>query len=349
LSFTSTVATPSADLSLSGSVAPEPANVGDTLVYQLTLANKGPNRATGATVRLTLAAGLTPGTATPSQGSCTTSGQTTSCALGAIEVGGPSQQVLVDRPAGFWRLGDPAGSTTAADASGNGLTGTVDSGVSLGQPGATSGDTAATFPGTGPAVTVPPNPLLDLANTVSVEAWVRPTAAGQNGGIFEKTVNGWVNSQYMLFLESGVAKFRVRTAAGNQLLWVDGPTLPLNSWSHLVGTFDGSALRIYVNGALFGTNAAVTGPLNSGSGPAFLGRLGQSLYPFQGTIDEVAVFASVLSPDRVRAHYLGGAVTLRLTALASASGTQRTTAQAQATETDPDPSNNSLTLDSTIR
>jgi hypothetical protein len=272
-----------------------------------------------------------------------------SCALGAIEVGGPSTQVLSDRPAGYWHLGDPAGSTSAADASGNGLTGAVDAGVSLGQPGALSADTAATFPGSGPAVVVPQSALLDLLNGVSVEAWVRPTLASQNGGIFEKTVNGWVNSQYMLFLESGVAKFRVRTASGNQLLWVDGPTLPLNTWSHVVGTFDGSALRIYVNGALVGTNAAVTGPLSSGAGPSFIGRLGQSLYPFQGTLDEVAVFPAALSAERVHAHYLGGVVSISVSATSTAGGTYRTTAQAQATESDPDPSNNTLSLDSTIR
>jgi len=56
----------------------------------------------------------------------------------------------------------------------------------------------------------------------------------------------------------------------------------------------------------------------------------------------------VLSPERIRAHYLGGVVTIGLTATATAAGTIRTTAQAQATEIDPDLSNNTLNLDSTI-
>ncbi|TMF75272.1 MAG: LamG domain-containing protein, partial [Chloroflexi bacterium] len=202
------------------------------------------------------------------------------------------------------------------------------------------------FPGTGPAVVVPAAAGLDLQNAVSVEAWVRPTQASQNGGIFEKTVNGWVNSQYMLLLESGVLKFRVRNTA-NALLPVEGPVLPLGTWSHVVGTFDGSTLRLYVNGALVATSAAA-GPLNSASGPSFIGRLGQSLYPFQGSLDEVAVFPVALSAERVRAHYLGGLVSVRVNATATAGGTFRSTAQAQATEFDPDTSNNALSLDSTV-
>jgi uncharacterized repeat protein (TIGR01451 family) len=346
LNLDSTIATARADLALSGTVGPEPAVIGDTLTYQLTLTNNGPARGTGGTLQVTLPTGLTPGAATPSQGSCTTTGQSVSCAVGTLEAGGPAQQVLTDHPAGFWRLGDPAGSTSVADTSGDGLTGAVDPGVTLGQPGAMSGDTAATFPGTGPAVTIAQSPFLDLSSAVSVEAWVRPTAAGQNGGIFEKTINGSVNSQYMLFLEAGIAKFRIRTATG-ALLPVNGPTLPLSTWSHLVGTFDGATLRLYVNGTL-AASAAAQGPLASGSGVAFLGRLGQNLYPFKGSIDEVAVFTGALSADGVRAHYLGGMVTVRVTATASAGGTLRATASASANETDSDPSNNTLTLDSTI-
>jgi uncharacterized repeat protein (TIGR01451 family) len=346
VSLDSTITTPRADLALTGTVSPEPANTGDTLIYQLTLANKGPARATNGSLQVTMPAGLTPGAATTSQGSCATNGQVTSCALGALEVGGPTQQVLTDRPLGFWRLGDAAGSSTAADASGSALVGAVDPGVTLGEPGAQSGDTAATFPGSGPAVVVPASPVLDLVNAVSVEAWVRPTLAGQNGGIYEKTVNGWVNSQYMLMLEAGVAKFRVRTTSG-ALIPVDGPVLALNTWTHLVGTFDGSALRLYVNGSLVGTSS-VAGPLQSGSGPSFIGRLGQNLYPFRGSLDEVAVFSGALSPDRVRAHYLGGVVSVRVTATTTAGGTFRTTASAAATEGDPDPSNNSVNFDSTV-
>jgi uncharacterized repeat protein (TIGR01451 family) len=339
----STISAPRADLALSGTVSPEPAAIGDTLTYQYALTNNGPARASGVTLVVTLAAGLSAGAATVSQGSCSITGQTVSCALGVLEAG-ITAGLLSDRPAGFWRLGDAPTSSVAADSSGNGLSGVYDPGVLRGQPGAISGDTAAAFSGS-VTVTVPNATSLDIRDAVSVEAWVRPSAS-QNGGILEKTVDGWANSQYMLFLEAGVAKFRLRNAAG-LLQTVDGPALVLNSWSHVVGTFDGTTMRIYVNGAL-AASAAQAGPLAGGSGATFIGRLGQSYYPFQGSLDEVAVFPIALSAERVRAHYQGGGASLRLSATATAAGSQRTTAQASATESDPDTTNNTLNLDSTI-
>src|SRR5439155_796930 len=144
--------------------------------------------------------------------SCSTSAQTISCALGALEAGAPAE-LLADHPAGYWRLGEPTGSTSAVDASATQLAGSYEPGVTLAQPGAIPGDSAAGF-GPGGGVALPASGALDLRGAFSVEAWVRPTVAGQNGGIFEKTVGGAVNSQYMLLLEAGVLKWRVRTAAG---------------------------------------------------------------------------------------------------------------------------------------
>src|SRR3989441_7325312 len=200
------------------------------------------------------------------------------------------------------------------------------------------GDTAAGFASGGAGV-VPAVSGLDLQSAVTVEAWVGPSVAAQGGGIFEKTVGGAVNSQYMLFLESGAVKFRVRTAAGG-LVPVDGPALAVGSWSHVGGTVDGTTRRPYVNGAL--SASAGASPLSGGSGPSYIGRLGQSIYPFQGTLDEVAVFPVALSAERVRAHYLGGAA-LRVNANPTAGGTPRATPAAPASDGGPHPSINTTT------
>src|SRR2546428_9914972 len=202
LSFTSTVSAPRADLVLSGSVSPEPANIGDPLTYQLGLQNKGPAPASAVSLTLQLPPEISATSASTSQGSCTlSSAQLVSCALGPLEPGVPLR-LLSDGPAGYWRLGEPAGATTAADASGNAITGSYQQGVSLGQTGAISGDSAAAF-ASGAALVQPNAAGPRHRAAVSVEAWVRPSAASQNGGGFRKTVGGAVNSQYMMLLEAG--------------------------------------------------------------------------------------------------------------------------------------------------
>jgi subtilisin len=340
--FTFTTTPVFADLVLTGSATPEPVIVGDALTYQLTVVNKGPAPASGTTLTLQLPPEATLGATSISQGSCSASGQTLSCALGTLSMGPTPLQLLVDHPAGYWRLGDAVGSSVAQDASGNALAGSYEAGVTLGQSGALSGDSAAAFSGAA-ALVIPAATTLDLRSALSVEAWVRPSVAGQNGGIFEKTVGGAANTQFSLFLEGGVVKLRGKDAGGN-LVTVSGPTAAPNSWTHLVGTFDGTTLRLYVNGALAASLAA--GTLAGGSGSSFIGRLGSGWYPYQGTLDEVAVFPVALSAERVRAHYLGGAG-LRVAVTATQAGTLRATAGASASELDPDTSTNTLTLTST--
>jgi uncharacterized repeat protein (TIGR01451 family) len=82
-----TTVNPSADLSLSKSDAPDPAQVGQLLTYTLTAQNHGPSSATGATVTDTLPTGVSYVSATPSQGSCSQSSGTVTCALGTIANG----------------------------------------------------------------------------------------------------------------------------------------------------------------------------------------------------------------------------------------------------------------------
>jgi hypothetical protein len=173
--------------------------------------------------------------------------------------------------------------------------------------------------------------------------------AGQNAGIFEKTIGGSVNTQYLLLLENGRIEWRGRIANGGHTT-ANGPVLAVGTWSHVVGTYDGSLLRLYVNGALVASVGAPT--LASGSGPAFIGRLGAEganpgLFPFAGLIDEVAVYPSALPAARVLAHYSGAATnvtTARVTidVRPTTSGTATASFQVSSNESDPNPADNTL-------
>src|SRR5262249_49779524 len=72
-----------------------------------------------------------------------------------------------------------------------------------------------------------------------------------------------------------------------------------NSWSHLAETYDGSMLRLYVNGTQVAA-VARTGSIASSGNPLQIG--GDNLYGqnFQGIIDEVRVYNVALTPTQIQ-------------------------------------------------
>ena len=73
--------------------------------------------------------------------------------------------------------------------------------------------------------------------------------------------------------------------------------LPANTWSYLAETYDGSTLRLYVNGTQVASTAH-TGTIATSTNPLQIG--GDSIYGqfFAGLIDEVRVYNVALPPPR---------------------------------------------------
>ncbi len=97
-----------ADLHLTKSVSPAQPRNGEALSYTLTVTNAGPAKATNVTVVDPLPSAVTPGTLTPSQGTCTTAVQVVTCVLGDLASGATATVAIVGT-----RANDNAFSNTA--------------------------------------------------------------------------------------------------------------------------------------------------------------------------------------------------------------------------------------------
>ncbi|MCD6311928.1 MAG: LamG domain-containing protein, partial [Elusimicrobia bacterium] len=85
----------------------------------------------------------------------------------------------------------------------------------------------------------------------------------------------------------------------------DPDEMSLNTWYHLVGTFDGSNVKLYKNGVLMKTTA-YSGAFNDTTVPITIGAVdigNASNEKIIGDIDEVAVYNRVLSIDEIKCHY----------------------------------------------
>ena len=89
---------PTADLGLVVASAPDPATVGATLTYSLTVSNNGPASATATTLTDTLPAGVSFSSATSSQGTCTQTAGLVTCKLGTLANGATATATVVVIP-----------------------------------------------------------------------------------------------------------------------------------------------------------------------------------------------------------------------------------------------------------
>jgi len=157
---------------------------------------------------------------------------------------------------------------------------------------------ALSFDGVNDRVDVPDSSSLDLSNAMTLEAWVRPASnSGWRSVVIKE--RGTTSMVYALYSSSGtnpiVENF---TKAVNGIL---GPSpLPLNAWTHLASTYDGTALRLFVNGSQVASKA-ITGTMPA---TANLLRIGGNVVwgdYFSGLIDEVRVYDRALSVAEIGA------------------------------------------------
>lgn len=209
---------------------------------------------------------------------------------------------------------DEGTGTTVTDASGNGNTGTVSNTTWIvadkseskfngsvdntpSKPGGKYGN-ALVFNGTSSVVTVPNSSSLQLTTGMTLEAWVNPSVI----------TNVWRDVIYKgddnYFLEGTSNTTGSPPAAGgtfgsSNVFTAGMSALPVNTWTHLTETYDGSTLRLYINGIQVSSRSQ-TGNILTSTYPLQIG--GDSLYGqnFQGMIDEVRIYDTALTQAQIQ-------------------------------------------------
>ncbi len=162
------------------------------------------------------------------------------------------------------------------------------------------------FDGNDDGVTVPDHPDLDIVEEISLEAWIRPTAFDDWDRIVSREwatdADPWIIYSLNLSNENdGAEKVCLDLSIGgdNRTVWSTDEVLP-NTWTHVAGTYDGSEMRIYVNGRLSGT-LATSGDIDTNDQPLTIGRNEHHTYgTIHGALDEVRVWNVARSQQQIR-------------------------------------------------
>jgi hypothetical protein len=228
---------------------------------------------------------------------------------------------------GWWKLDESSG-PSAADATGNGNTGTWTNSPTYTASGKINGAlTFANATDTYVDVANPSNFAFERTNAFTLAAWIYRTSTATEGNILAKVLSsaGWTGYSFWMdfngasfFCTSNCVKVTLVNDVGtSNTLYVSADNTPAatGAWHHVAATYDGSStaagVKIYVDGVAQATvviidnlTASILAATDLKIGVDVTGQTDA----FTGRIDDARVYNRALSAAEVTAlyNYTGG-------------------------------------------
>ncbi len=198
-------------------------------------------------------------------------------------------------PVAFWHFNEVSGASLK-DSSGNNNNGNLFNGPNWVLANKANG---LSFDGVDDYVDVANSPSLNIPGSLSVTAWVN----------FMSQANGFVITKgiypdYNYKIEGYSGKFQAIVGIdGAQRIAIDTSSFEVGRWYHVALTYDGTAVRLYVDGMLK-TTTPYSGVPAQNTYPVTIGRYyGGPGYYINGVIDEIKIYSRALTPEEVPIDY----------------------------------------------
>ncbi|WP_394844296.1 LamG domain-containing protein [Pendulispora brunnea] len=214
----------------------------------------------------------------------------------------PAECTTIPNLVAWWK-GD--GSSTDQTGKHDGQWGAVDAGSAGGGPAYAPAEVGLGFLFNGATyVDVPPDRALDFTTDVSVDAWIKinPGTLNEKGGrIIDKVGN---RLGYAFDVHGGGLRFFVGNATGAGGDVITEKPLPQGELIHVAAVMGAGLATVYVNGAV---GAAKSIPQASPSDAALrIGAASTENAPFNGIIDEVALYSRALTATEIATLFARG-------------------------------------------
>lgn len=210
-------------------------------------------------------------------------------------------------PYAWWRLNETSG-VTATDQKGN-HHGTYQNGTLLNKQGVPSGsyNKAAEFDGVDDRVNV--GTVNPTVTAMSFVGWLRADTFSASGADLLVKSSGTVDSNYFWGLSTSQSsgtnylRFRFRAGGSTGVVTATSDGLSTNAWIFVAAVYDGKTMMLYKDGAEIARLSKSGTPDLSGATSAALGNNPTGGRPFDGRLDEMAIFTKALKPREIAAIY----------------------------------------------
>jgi Concanavalin A-like lectin/glucanases superfamily len=213
----------------------------------------------------------------------------------------PTEAVSNQGLVGYWSFNEGTGSV-AGDFSGNRNTGTP-------VPTWTNGKALRFDGSTAQMVYVNSSAFLSPSSAITASAWFR--RIGTSGTQAQILASRWgLANSYALYYRDDTDQMALSVAGLSGSPVLATASIEDAQWHHAVGTYDGSNLRLYLDGVLIGSPLPATGSITDNGEPLQIGYEadGFGASPFNGDIDEVRIYNRALSATEIAKLYGFGAV-----------------------------------------
>jgi len=153
-----------------------------------------------------------------------------------------------------------------------------------------SGDTwALSFDGMDDYVQVADAPALDVTTQVTLSVWFYSVGSVSGyPGLLQKDGSGSFG-RYGLWAFDDRVEFCIYIDQGSQHCLDSVGTMPANSWTHIAGVYDGTSMRLYLNGSM-DSEQPLTGAISTSDLPLYIGSDPTESGAVTGHLHEVCVW-----------------------------------------------------------
>jgi prepilin-type N-terminal cleavage/methylation domain-containing protein len=163
-------------------------------------------------------------------------------------------------------------------------------------------------------VQIPSTPSLNVSTALTLSIWFKATDITDSQSIISRREDG---GGYELRLASAVNcggdnsmcfTLGLTTGSGYEPMGIridnNGLNLASNAWHHVAATYDGTIMRLYINGVL-ATTRLLPGTIRSNTAPLCIGAFAddnncqESTNIFTGSLDDARVYNRVLNPSEI--------------------------------------------------